>query len=51
MQLLISDLKTERQWRSATGLEQKRFDKLLWLFEKAYWIYLANPLSNDRTIA
>jgi hypothetical protein len=36
MKLLITDLKTERQWRSATGLDQKRFDKLLMLFEKAY---------------
>ena len=36
MKLLITDLRTERQWRSATGLDQKRFDKLLLLFEKAY---------------
>ncbi|GAB4023834.1 hypothetical protein GCM10028808_75090 [Spirosoma migulaei] len=36
MKLLITDLKTERQWRSATGLDQKRFTKLLRLFEKAY---------------
>lgn len=36
MKLLITDLKTERQWRWATGLDQKRFDKLLLLFEKAY---------------
>ncbi|MVM36095.1 hypothetical protein GO755_39140 [Spirosoma sp. HMF4905] len=36
MKLLITDLKTERQWRSARGLDQKRFDKLLLVFEKAY---------------
>jgi hypothetical protein len=36
MKLLIADLRTERQWRSATGLDQKRFDKLLLLFETAY---------------
>ncbi|QDK83084.1 hypothetical protein EXU85_32580 [Spirosoma sp. KCTC 42546] len=36
MKLLITYLKTERHWRSATGLDQKRFDKLLLLFERAY---------------
>ncbi len=36
MKLSTADLRTERQWRSATGLEQKRFAKLLLLFEQGY---------------
>lgn len=36
MKLSIKDLKTERQWRSATGYDKKRFDKLISLIEKAY---------------
>lgn len=32
----ISDLKTERQWRAATGLAQARFEKLLVLFTASY---------------
>jgi hypothetical protein len=33
----ISDLKTERQWRAATGLDQTRFEKLLVLFTASYF--------------
>lgn len=36
MNLSITSLKTDRQWRSATGLDQKRFAKLLILFEQSY---------------
>jgi hypothetical protein len=36
MKVQISDLKTERQWRAATGLDQVRFEKLLMLFSKSY---------------
>lgn len=36
MKITVSDLKTERQWRSATGYDQNRFEKLLPLFEAAY---------------
>ena len=36
MKISINDLKTERQWRSATGYDKKRFDKLVPLVEKAY---------------
>ena len=36
MNLSIAALRTERQWRSATGLDQKRFAKLLVWFEQAY---------------
>jgi len=32
-----SDLKTERQWRAATGLDQVRFEQLLELFTKSYF--------------
>lgn len=36
MKLQKSDLKTDRQWRAATGLDQARFEKLLELFAKSY---------------
>lgn len=36
MKLKISDLKTERQWRAATGFDQTRFEKLLGLFSASY---------------
>lgn len=36
MKLSVTDLKTDRQWRSATGLDKKRFCLLLSFFEKAY---------------
>ena len=36
MKISVSDLQTERQWRSATGLDKARFYNLLPKFEKAY---------------
>ena len=36
MKLKTEDLKTERQWRAATGFDQKRFEKLLELFTVSY---------------
>src|SRR5690242_1192268 len=36
MKLKLSDLKTERQWRAATGFDQTRFEKLLALFTASY---------------
>ena len=36
MNLSITALRTDRQWRSATGLDQKRCTKLLVWFEQAY---------------
>lgn len=36
MKLSIADLRTDRHWRSATGLDQKRFEKLLDLLPDAY---------------
>lgn len=36
MKLKISDLKTERQWRAATGFDQARFERLLVLFTASY---------------
>ena len=36
MKLSIADLRTDRHWRSATGLDQKRFAKLLNLLPGAY---------------
>lgn len=38
MKLQLSDLKTERQWRAATGLDERRFHQLLGLFKSAYKI-------------
>ena len=37
MKLQIADLKTERQWRAATGFDQARFEKLLVLFTGGYF--------------
>lgn len=36
MKLSIADLHTDRHWRSATGLDQQRFHKLLALLPAAY---------------
>lgn len=36
MKLQLADLKTERQWRAATGLDKHRFEKLLGIFQSAY---------------
>jgi hypothetical protein len=36
MKLSITDLRTDRQWRSATGLDKKRFRILLSFFESSY---------------
>jgi hypothetical protein len=36
MKLQMADLKTERQWRAATGFDQVRFERLLELFTRAY---------------
>lgn len=36
MKLSIKELKTDRQWRAATGLDEQRFQKLLRLFKASY---------------
>lgn len=36
MKLKISELTTDRKWRSSTGLDKERFYKLLTLFDKAF---------------
>jgi hypothetical protein len=36
MRIKINNLKTDRQWRSATGNDEKRFKKLALIFSKAY---------------
>lgn len=36
MKISINDLRNERQWRSSTGYDEKRFRKLLILFEQTY---------------
>lgn len=36
MKINISDLKTDRQWRSSTGYDEVRFKELLNLFGKSY---------------
>jgi len=36
MKLARKDLKTKRQWRAATGLEERQFDKLLKLYRISY---------------
>lgn len=36
MNISTANLKTERQWRSVTGMDKPRFDKLLLAFQAAY---------------
>jgi hypothetical protein len=45
MKITTSDLKTERQWRSATGFDKERFYKLLEGFEKSYLADYGQPLA------
>jgi hypothetical protein len=45
MKILSSDLKTERHWRSATGMDKDRFYKLLVGFEKSYLLEYGQRLS------
>src|SRR5437660_601103 len=45
MKLKISDLKTERQWRAATGFDQTRFEKLLALFTASYLSLYGQPVA------
>ena len=44
------ELKTERQWRCATGFNQERFDKLLPYFERCYLETYGSHL-NSRPVA
>lgn len=36
MKIKVSELRNDRQWRSATGFDKKRFDTLYKPFEKSY---------------
>ena len=45
MKLKISDLKTERQWRAATGFDQARFEQLLVLFTASYLYLYGKPVA------
>ena len=45
MKLKISDLRTERQWRAATGFDQTRFEKLLLLFAASYLCLYGKPVA------
>jgi hypothetical protein len=44
------DRQTERQWRSATGLNKERFYRLLSYFKQGYLEIYGNPL-NSRQVA
>lgn len=46
MKIKLSDLTTERQWRSATGLDKNRFYKLLSYFKKCYLDTYGKDLKN-----
>lgn len=48
MKLSVKDLKTERQWRSATGLDENRFQNLLNLFEREYLESFGRTLAERR---
>ena len=45
MKLQIADLKTERQWRAASGFDQARFEKLLVLFSASYLSLYGQPVA------
>lgn len=45
MKLKISDLKTDRQWRSATGFDKARFEKLLVSFTASYLHLYGNSVA------
>jgi hypothetical protein len=49
MKFNISDLKTDRQWRSVTGLDKNRFNKLLESFKQTYIETYSMPLP-DRLV-
>lgn len=46
MRISINDLKTERQWRSATGYTEEKFRKLLEVFEPIYTQRLGEPIES-----
>lgn len=48
MNISINDLKTERQWRSATGYNKQRFTNLLNLFERQYLVTFGRTLTERR---
>ncbi len=45
MKLKIEDLKTDRQWRAATGFDQGRFKKLLVVFSASYLKLHGKPVA------
>lgn len=45
MNISLSQLKTERHWRSATGMDKPRFEKLLSAFQSAYERYFNRTLA------
>lgn len=49
MKIVTSDLRNERQWRSATGMNKERFYKLLEGFEKSYLLEYGQRL-NERLV-
>ena len=49
MNISIKDLKTDRQWRSATGYNKKRFTNLLNLFEREHLRIFGKTLSDRRS--
>lgn len=48
MNISTNDLKTERQWRSATGYNKQRFTNLLNLFKRQYLIIFGKNLTERR---
>lgn len=45
MNFSVTQLKTERQWRSNTGLDKARFEILLAAFQKAYEQYFSQSIA------
>ena len=49
MKISIDDLKTKRQWRSATGLKKEHFCKLLVIFEQSYLKIQGESITEKQT--
>lgn len=47
MNISCSDLKTERQWRAAIGMNEARFIQLLKVFKTCYISYYGNTLNSQ----
>jgi hypothetical protein len=50
MRFNASDLKTERQWRAATGYDKPRFEKLLLFFTESYFALFGQTVAERQAV-